>query len=202
MLELYEDKSISAEDKEYFYTNIKELSISCKETLDKLLFWGKANMKKMIVNPQTIASKAHITNCLKLVKSAATQKNITINDLTTHDLRIYADPEHFEFVTRNLVANAIKFTFKNGNVDINSDIQRVPGFTVFSIKDTGRGIEPDKIPGIFDGVQKGSFGTANEAGTNIGLMLCKEFVTENGGKIWVKSELGKGSTFFFSVKSA
>ena len=76
----------------------------------------------------------------------------------------------------------------------------MPGYIVFSVTDTGKGIEPSALPKIFDAIGEGTKGTGNEVGTNLGLMLCKEFITENQGKIWVESELGKGAVFSFALK--
>ena len=105
---------------------------------------------------------------------------------------------HFEFVVRNLVSNAVKFTRSNGLVEI--DVTQHNGSKlVFSVKDNGVGIEPGKLNGIFDKYNESLKGTANEAGSSIGLMLCKEFVQQNGGTIWAESSPGHGSVFYFSL---
>ena len=78
----------------------------------------------------------------------------------------------------------------------------MPGFTLFAVKDTGIGINKEKIAEIFEPFSSSTKGTADESGTSIGLMLCKEFVVQNGGKIWVESDPGKGSAFYFSFKTS
>jgi signal transduction histidine kinase len=203
LLDLYVDEDTPPEEKQFFFDSIKELAASCKDTLDKMLFWGKSNIKGIHINQQVFEPKGNIVSCLKLVRAGATQKNITLIDNTTAGLKIFADIEHFEFVVRNLLSNSIKFTFKNGKVEISADATQLDGFVVFAVKDTGsKGIPATTIPYIFDALVKGTEGTAYEKGTNIGLKLCKEFVTENGGKIWVESTENVGTTFYFSLKRA
>ena len=202
LLELMGDEDIDKEEKEYFYSSIKELAVGCKETLDKLLYWGKLNIKGNRLNTQTFVAKEHIENCLKLLRSLAAHKNITLFDETNKDVRIHADSEHFEFVMRNLLSNAIKFSYNGGKVIVRSEPASDQGFTLFSVTDSGKGIDTAKIPTIFEAIEKSGTGTAQEKGTNIGLKLCKDFIQENGGKIWVTSELNKGTTFYFTLKNA
>lgn len=103
-----------------------------------------------------------------------------------------------ETILRNLVSNAIKFTQTNGEVILSMTRENTQ--TVFSVKDNGIGISLEKSAGLFAIDQKHStFGTNDELGTGLGLMLCKEFVEKHGGKIWVESEAGKGSEFKFSI---
>jgi signal transduction histidine kinase len=105
-------------------------------------------------------------------------------------------------VIRNLLSNAIKFSHRDSEIYVNADNDRKPGYTIFSVKDNGVGIEKERQLSVFEAFGSSKLGTENEGGTSIGLMLCKEFVTENGGSIWLESEPGKGTTFFFSIKNA
>ncbi len=95
----------------------------------------------------------------------------------------------------------MKFTHNNGSVTLSADDNARPGFVVFAVKDTGIGIGADKLEDIFKPFSLSTRGTADEKGTSIGLMLCKEFVTENGGEIWIETQEGKGSTFYFSLRA-
>jgi signal transduction histidine kinase len=101
-------------------------------------------------------------------------------------------------VLRNLVSNAIKFTYSGGNIKIRTE--SIENYVQFTISDTGMGIPPEYVDKIFmidSGLAKK--GTGNEKSTGLGLILCKEFVEKHGGKIWVESKLGKGSHFHFTV---
>jgi signal transduction histidine kinase len=114
---------------------------------------------------------------------------------------VYADPSLFDFIIRNLIANALKYTPHGGAIKVNADTHSKPGFTVFEVKDNGIGMDKSVMGRIFSS-PKSTQGTDNEKGHGIGLMLCKEFAVLNGGDIWVESEPGKGASFFFSVKNA
>jgi two-component system, sensor histidine kinase and response regulator len=100
-------------------------------------------------------------------------------------------------VLRNLISNAIKYT-KTGAITLEAFHNNVQ--TKVSIIDTGVGIELDKRDKIFDVLKaKSTLGTSGETGSGLGLILCKEFIEKHGGKIWVESEVGKGTTFYFSL---
>ena len=109
----------------------------------------------------------------------------------------------FSTIIRNLVSNAIKFTAKGGRITINSNLitnDKGQEFIEISIKDNGVGISKKDQAGLFDvGGNTSTKGTENESGTGLGLVLCKEFVERLGGKIWIESEVGKGSAFSFTV---
>ncbi len=101
---------------------------------------------------------------------------------------------------RNLLSNAIKFTLQGGSVTLTADKESLAGFAVIAVKDTGVGLSADTIASVFKPIIKSSPGTDNEKGTGIGLMLCHEFVEQNGGRIWVESEVGKGAAFYVAFK--
>ncbi len=180
--------------------NLRAHSKASLETFDKLLFWGKSLVKGISLQQQNIQTAEYINDSLELRKINTNEKNITINNRTPSDLTVYSDPSIFDFIIRNLVANALKYTPKNGTIEINSDRVSKPGFTIFSVTDSGIGIDKNLLPTIFSSL-KSRLGTENEKGNGIGLMLCKEFAVQNGGDIWVESIEGKGSTFYFSVKN-
>ena len=101
-------------------------------------------------------------------------------------------------VLRNLISNAIKFTNNNGVIKLSA--VQINSNVVISVSDNGIGIEPERLTRLFDlSHYSSTIGTANETGTGLGLLLCKEFVEKHGGKIWVESELGKGSVFYFNI---
>ena len=202
MLELMNDESTTEEERTYMYESILSHVFASKETLDKLLYWGGAQIKGTGVNKINFSVGDTVDNILKLTHNTAKQKNISIENKIDNDIELNSDPTHFDFVLRNLLSNAIKFTHPNGEVILSAAKNASDGQVTFCVKDNGVGIHPDKQKDIFKPFSSSERGTANEKGTSIGLMLCKEFVTENGGNIWVNSELGKGSSFFFTLKSA
>lgn len=176
---------------------LKQQSVNTLETLDNLLMWGKSQLKGLRLNQQTILAKDQIQKNIFLHGDYAVQKNVKLIDKTPDNLLVHVDFSHFDFIVRNLLSNAIKFSHSGGAVELN-------GFTssgqevIFTIKDTGVGIPKDLQNQIFASGNESIQGTWNEKGTGIGLMLCQEYITENGGRMWLESEEGKGSTFYFS----
>ena len=110
---------------------------------------------------------------------------------------VSADKNMIDLVLRNLISNAIKFTPAGGTISVSSKEER--DNIILKIEDTGVGISSEQQKKLFGTGNYTTRGTANEKGTGLGLVLCKEFIEKNGGRIWVESELGKGSKFCFSL---
>ncbi|MBE9480652.1 MAG: HAMP domain-containing histidine kinase, partial [Bacteroidetes bacterium] len=123
---------------------------------------------------------------------------IIISNEIPEQIHVFADNNTINTVLRNLFSNAIKFTQQKGKVKITA--RNIDDFIEITIADSGIGIKPEDIKKLF-GIDIGfsTVGTDNEKGTGLGLILCKEFIEKNNGKIWVESELGKGSNFIFTL---
>ena len=166
--------------------------------LEDLLMWARTQSGKIPFEPQKMNLKDICKDILKILKPNADAKNITINLFGTDGINIFADTGMFKTLLRNLVSNAIKFTNKNGAINISAF--QIDSKISISVSDNGIGIKPDDITKLFDISQiLTTTGTAEEKGTGLGLVLCKEFVEKHGGKIWVESEYGKGSEFKFTM---
>jgi two-component system sensor histidine kinase/response regulator len=135
---------------------------------------------------------------LEIHKPNAIAKEITVNHSATEGITVFADINMLKTILRNLVSNAIKFTRPGGKINIFA--QKNNKIVTISVSDNGIGIAPERINKLFS-ISKTitTKGTEDESGTGLGLLLCKEFVEKHGGKIWVESELEKGSTFKFSI---
>lgn len=201
LLDVYEDPDTSPEEKKYLLDSLREHNKSLMEMLDKLLFWGQSLVKGIRMQAQVLNVNDIVRQNIELKKLALQEKNINIVDNVPHDLSVNADITHFDFIIRNLLSNAIKYTFAGGTITVAADTSKFPGFTVISVSDTGTGIAADLLSKVFMPEQSLP-GTADEKGTGIGLMLCKEFAYLNGGDIWAESEEGKGATFYFKTKKA
>jgi len=128
----------------------------------------------------------------------AQQKNINLELINKENIYVEADMNMINTVIRNLLSNAIKFTNFNGRIIVDSKINNDK--VIVMVKDDGVGMNEKTLNSLFDLAEKKSLpGTNNEKGTGLGLILCKEFVERNNGKIWVESKLGEGSTFYFSL---
>ena len=114
------------------------------------------------------------------------------------DLIVFADEDMLNTILRNLLTNALKFTNKHGV--ITAETKRIDLFVGIEVKDNGVGMPENVRESLFRlDVSHSSLGTDNEAGTGLGLILCKEFVEKNGGSISVESEVNKGTTFKFTL---
>jgi signal transduction histidine kinase len=199
MLQLLNGETITPDEKKYLMDGLIIHTKASAETLDKLLFWGQAQLKGISLNQQDFDSENIVRNNLSLIQMQAMQKKIVVTSKVPPGTRIKADPVHFDFVVRNLLSNAVKFTRIGGNVTIGAIEGQERGFVTFYVHDNGVGIAKERLSYIFETFGKSTRGTANEKGTSIGLMLCKEYVAKNGGRIWVQSELGNGATFSFTM---
>jgi signal transduction histidine kinase len=130
----------------------------------------------------------------------AKAKEITLVNNILEEQYVTADIPMLNTIIRNLISNAIKFTPNGGMIEIGTIDQPSEGSIVIYVKDSGMGMSDEIKEKLFKIDSKiTNVGTNNEKGTGLGLILCKEFIEKHGGRIWVESEIGKGSTFNFSL---
>ena len=163
--------------------------------MENLLQWVKSQMKVNVMHRQDLELSAMVQDAVDLLRLQADSKQIIIEFKNDDPVHIYADRDMISLVIRNLISNAIKFTPYNGKVEIGI-IEKLSLVELY-VKDTGVGMEPHVISQLFENKYYSTQGTANETGTGLGLMLCNDFITRNGGNIQVRSEVGKGSVFSF-----
>ncbi|WP_161499256.1 tetratricopeptide repeat-containing sensor histidine kinase [Flavipsychrobacter stenotrophus] len=201
VLDLYDQNIFDENEKKEIFQQLKTDTKATSETLDKLLFWGQSLMKGTSLQQLPFEARPFVQQNVDFKHSATVDKSIAVRNNIPEGLTVYADYTHFDFIVRNLLANAIKFTYENGTIEINADETMLKDMVVFSVKDNGTGIPLEQLKRIFEPFHS-TEGTANEKGTGMGLMLCKEFAIKNGGDLWVESTVGKGTTFFFSMPKA
>jgi len=191
-------KKLEASKIETHLINISNSSKYAYNLLENLLTWARMQTNLLQCNPEYFNVKEKINESLKLLKGGAAKKNIKIEVFFEEEIEIFADVNMFLTVFRNLVSNAIKFTNENGNISVY--VRKINEFCEIKVKDNGVGISEGDIKKIFriDSKHK-TLGTKGEKGTGLGLILCKEFVEKNEGKISVKSEVGEGSEFSFTL---
>jgi signal transduction histidine kinase len=166
--------------------------------LEDILMWARAQSGQVPFKPRILSLSDICKDILEVFKTSADVKKITINCSTNEALNVFGDFDMLKAVFRNLVSNAIKFTNRNGQVDIYPEPDQ-ENVTII-ISDNGVGIQPDNLAKLFDVSQiHSTVGTAEEKGAGLGLILCKQFIEKHGGKIWVESEYGKGSEFKFTL---
>ncbi len=169
--------------------------------LENLLQWSRSQTGSISYMPSNHNLYAISKETLGFLNNDAELKNISIKHLIDPETYIFADENMVKTILRNLISNAIKFTRENGIIELKSDSNE--DHVKVSIADNGIGISKDNIEKLFRIDSTFTIkGTANEIGTGLGLIICKEFVEKQKGKIWVESEPGKGSEFSFTLPLA
>ena len=169
--------------------------------LENLLEWARMQQGLIPYDPKSIQLLSAVNECVEMVHESAIMKGIKIGYNIPDDLIVFADGKLLQTIIRNLVSNAVKFTAKGGEISILTEATSEKSVEI-SVKDSGIGMSSKMVNDLFRlDVQTNRLGTEGEPSTGIGLLLCKEFVAKLGGKIWVESEPGKGSTFYFTLPS-
>ncbi len=196
---LYESFSELDDTEKYEYIEqVHHSSQGLFELLENLLQWSRAQMGKMEWNPGKVDMEKIFADNLSILQIGLNDKMITVESDLNSNATVYADPNMVLTIVRNLLTNALKFTDKGGIIKIHST--PMDGQIKFTISDNGMGISEENQKKLFQIDEKfKTSGTAGEKGTGLGLLLCKEFVKINKGEIWVESELGKGSSFSFTL---
>jgi PAS domain S-box-containing protein len=183
---------------EEFVKNINSSVRNTLSLLDNLLNWAKTQTGNFIMQPDKIDLTSIIREVIGISKTAANFKNISLDYNQPGEIEIFADENMVKVVLRNLVSNAIKFTNAGGSINVSA----IPNQSEveITVSDNGVGMDNEKIKILFDiSANLTSYGTANEKGSGLGLVLCKEFVEKLGGSIWVNSKAGEGSDFKFTL---
>jgi two-component system sensor histidine kinase/response regulator len=194
-------KHYSTYDKEEVLTFIKMIHQSSTQAfnlLDNLLHWSRAQTGRMNLKPVVVDIHSIITKNIYLLEVAAMEKNISVSHSVKPKTFVLCDENMLSTVIRNLLSNAIKFTRPTGKITINN--RQKSNTHEISVTDTGVGIKEEDLGKLFRiDIHYSTTGTANEEGTGLGLVLCREFVNLNNGSIRVISKPGKGSTFFVEL---
>lgn len=165
--------------------------------INNLLNWTLVQMDKLKIQPEKVVLQRKVEESFEAL-GYLYDKSITMQNLVDAKVMAYADPNIVNLVLRNLILNAIKFTKRGGKISVSAESKY--NEVVVSVSDNGIGILPEYRESIFKKTSGYSTrGTANEKGTGLGLILCKEFVEKNGGRIWFETEVGVGTTFYFSL---
>lgn len=163
--------------------------------MDNLLQWAKSQMQADAIKPVDVKIFPLVEEVIQMLRLQAEQKNIAVSTSIEKSVTVFADSDMIHLVLRNLLSNAIKFTPVGGTVSIEANV--AGEFTEVFVIDSGKGMESTDIKKIRDSAFYTTNGTANESGTGLGLMLCKEFLSKNGGQLHIESEPGKGSIISF-----
>lgn len=170
---------------------------SIQSLLDNLLAWARSQMKGIAVLPEAFRIHELLEDKKNMFSKQIQAKGLNIHNNIEEDLQVLADKNMIDLVARNLLSNAIKFSRQGGSIIMSSKRQK--GYSEICIADDGVGIPQENMSRLFDSQNVSTKGTAGEMGTGLGLLLSKEFIEQNGGKIWGESKLGEGSRFYFTI---
>jgi signal transduction histidine kinase len=189
--------AMEKEEIQFAAATMRSSAINLNRLLENLLEWSRMEQGLIRFDPKENELSTVVTECVITLQDPANKKDIKINTDIPENTFVFADTNILQAVIRNLSSNAVKFTPDGGTILIQA--KEDDKSTTISIKDTGIGMNKKMIDNLFRlDVQTNRKGTNDEPSTGLGLILCKEFVEKHGGKIWVESEEGQGSTFYVS----
>ncbi len=190
--------SLSKDELQLFASGISKSAKGVYNLLENLLDWSRVQTGRIDYVPEDFTFGEIVESVVSLNNSNLVKKKINVKTNINNEDVVYADKKMIETVMRNLVSNAIKFSHHKGLITIKTE-KLGDEYRIF-VEDNGVGIEKENIAKLFKIDQQISKpGIDEEQGTGLGLILCKEFVEKNNGRIWAESEFGKGATFIFTI---
>jgi len=196
-----EAETLSREEIQGFAQTVLTSAEQFMHLIDNLLQCTRFELGILDYQPTTVALDTVVMNVLTLLKGNAAQKKIVIVYQANPSAEVLADSTMLHSIVQNLVVNALKFTPVEGRVTIQTEEQDT--MIQVSVIDTGVGVSPEKLAGLFEVMAgRSTDGTAGEKGTGLGLLLCKDLVEKHGGRVWVDSVMGQGTSFHFTLQKA
>jgi len=191
-------ESLDENKKREIISDANVVSKTIYSLMENLLEWSRIQTGIMNYQSERLKIQRLVNNIASLYEPNLKSKGINFTSNIKPDLLVFADKSMTETILRNLISNAIKFTFPGGTIEASSEI--VDDMVIIKVKDSGVGIDEENIPNLFRvDVSSSTKGTAMESGTGLGLIICKELAERQEGKIWVESKKNVGSTFYFSL---
>ncbi len=185
----------------HYIDMIEQSAVSMASLLENILNWSQTQYDVSNVHAEILSIQQVVDDSVKVVKASAENKNIQIIEQLSPSSFVRADGNMIKTVIRNLLSNAIKFTHPGGEIKIETFSSG--DMLISKVVDSGIGIPQDRLDSIFHVKSSSStIGTAGEEGTGLGLIICKEFIEQNMGKIWVEKSDDQGTTFCFSLPAA
>lgn len=199
VLQLMEEEPLPEPEQRRMNGLLIKQSESLSVTIDSLLQWSSNQLNGIKTTAVLFSPSQLVNKVVLLLEGQIRLKQLTVKNEVSKQLQVFADSDHFDLIIRNLLSNAIKFSHLGGSVEIGAatDDDNI----IFSIVDHGTGISPENQRKFEESNMETSFGTSGEKGSGLGLLLVKDFVLANHGRMWLTSQLGEGTTFYFSLKA-
>lgn len=197
LFELYHNGILEEKELKGLLIKLEDNIYTTASFLDNLLEWAKSQLEGITVKPISVSLQEVVAENIKLVDSQIKFKEVTVVNKIDPAVVAFVDPNVLHIVVRNLLSNAIKFCAKGDEIVFDAKMNNDK--VIFSIGDSGPGISDEHQKGLFNLAYNNSTGTANEKGYQLGLILCKDMISQSDGSIEVESELGKGTLFHISL---
>ncbi len=195
---LANEKNLNKAEIEDYAKMILHSSQLVYNLLENLLLWARSQTDHIAMNPKELNLKGLIDENMAVLRDLIQKKEIVIKNNIPEEFKVIADNNMIGTVIRNLLTNSLKFTYNQGEIEINSRIDDEK--TEISIKDSGIGMGDEELKKLFKTeVNNSTTGTDGELGTGLGLLICKEYIEKHHGEIWAESKKGKGSIFRFTL---
>ena len=194
---IYREGDIEADELRLLLSKMEDTILSTGTFLDNLLEWSKNQLDGMRINPVSFNINRLIAENMSLFETNAGLKNLSIRQSNTDHVMAYADENMINLVIRNLLSNSIKFCSPGDTITLSAEMQG--NKVVLSVQDTGPGINEKTKQSIFNLEHALSSGTHGEKGNRLGLILCRDMIVQNKGRIWFESESGKGTRFWVEL---
>ena len=198
LLSMVQEKSISPEKFRDLLPALSDSFDYTSQMINSLLFWAEQQRQGIGENKQTISIARQVDQKIAHLSSRAAEKGVTLINQVPEDLTVTANPNVIDIIFNNLIGNAIKFCKKQDEIIV-SGCAETPGEVILGVRDSGMGISQENLQKIIQQEGFSTPGTQNEKGVGLGLTLSQEFIAQMGGRFWVKSKLGAGSQFYFSI---
>lgn len=192
---------LTLEEVKEFAGNIHKVATNVHTLLENLLDWSRIQSGKLTCEPKNISPYEITKQVLNLFGESAIRKKIKLESKLNPNDIVYADPNMLFTIIRNFLSNAIKFTDENGKISFTSSDKGT--FIEYIVEDSGIGMSKEKIDEIINNEKiKSTHGTKNESGTGLGLLLCRDMINLNNGKMCAESKVGDGTKFYFTLPKA
>ncbi|MBO9620524.1 MAG: HAMP domain-containing histidine kinase [Niabella sp.] len=197
-LERFEQLALGQEEDQKMRQRLLVLTRSTASMLESMLLWIREQVNFTEPQLRLVEITAVIGSAVAIEMPYARRKDVRLLVRETAPVEIAADPVMIQILTRTLINNAIKFSPAGAAVIISTEI--LPEVCIVSIKDAGEGISDERKPLLFTAAAGATYGTSQERGMGIGLMLARQFAERQGIRLWFETEVGRGSVFSFSIK--
>lgn len=196
-----EYESLTNEEIKEYIKAIYDSSKNLYGMTSNLLQFSRFQMGKIVFKPKEINLKKSVDSVLIMLKGNILKKQIHVECNIPGSTLVFADEDMLNSIFQNLISNAVKFTYKNGDLKIHSEITAENGnkFVLISVEDSGIGISASDVKRILEGDVFTTPGTDKEFGTGLGMQLVKDFIKKNGGYLQINSKLNMGTTFIFTI---